>query len=71
MERKMTVSGMHCRSCEMLVRDVASEIDGVESVTVDSRSGSMVVKGSSDVVFQAVRKAVEKEGYRVVHLEGQ
>ncbi len=68
-ERKMKVAGMHCRSCEMLLRDVVLEISGVEEVTVDSRSGNVTVRGSSDAVFQAVRTAVEKEGYKVVQLE--
>ena len=69
METTLKVEKMHCRSCEMLLRDVVLEISGVEEVTVDSRSGNVTVRGSSDAVFQAVRTAVEKEGYKVVQLE--
>lgn len=66
MEKKMDIKGMHCKSCALLLSDVISEIGGVESVSVDFKSGKAVVVYSDESVLAKIRSAVEKEGYSVV-----
>ncbi len=66
MDRTIKVSGMHCRSCEMLLGDSISEIKGVESVVADSRKGIVRVSLADESALALVRKTIEKEGYRVV-----
>ena len=36
---KFSVNGMHCKSCEMLIKDEISDIPGVETVSVDHKTG--------------------------------
>ena len=33
------VTGMHCKSCEMLIKDEIEGIPGVETVAVDHKTG--------------------------------
>jgi len=55
-------SGMHCRSCSMLVDLTVGELDGVSDVRTDHASGDTIVtfddaKVSLDVVLGAIRGA--------------
>jgi copper chaperone CopZ len=66
MEKTLKVSGMHCRSCEMLLSDLISEITGVEKVSADSKKGTVTVSLRDPAALEDVKKTVEKEGYNVV-----
>ncbi len=64
MERKnLSIKGMHCRSCEMLITDSVMEMDGVNKVKVDH------AKGSGEVEFDP-RKTDIKKIMRVVKEQG-
>jgi copper chaperone CopZ len=65
MEKEIKVSGMHCKSCSILLKDVVSEIKGVEVVSSDFEKGIIKVKFSGDK-FWEIKKAIEKEGYKVI-----
>ena len=65
MEKTLDVGGMHCKSCEMLLSDIISEINGVEKASADSKKGIVVVRCKDESVLGEVKKAIEKEGYRV------
>jgi copper chaperone len=62
--RSYTVDGMTCAHCALSVREVVSEVAGVEAVDVDLASGRLTVSGG-DVADAAVRAAVEAAGYEV------
>lgn len=64
MEKNLKISGMHCRSCEVLLKDVAEEIEGVQVTRVDHKMGRMEVECAPEKL-EAVCRAIEKEGYRV------
>ena len=66
METTIKVNGMHCRSCELLLMDVIGEIPGVETVSVNRTAGTVSVRVKDGNALENVRKAIEKEGYRVV-----
>lgn len=66
MEKTLRVSGMHCRSCEMLISDSVSEIKGVERVSADGGSGLVKVSIEDESLLDQVKKVIEKEGYKVV-----
>ncbi len=57
---------MHCRSCEILLNDSISEIRGVASVSADSGKGTVRVSVADGAALDAVKAAIEKEGYKVV-----
>ncbi len=59
-----SVTGMHCGSCETLIKDELQELAGVSNVSVDHTSG----KGSVDIdtsqtSLEAIPEAVKKAGY--------
>ncbi len=67
MKTTLTVKGMHCQSCKVLIEDVCSEIVGVKSCTLDFKSGKLVVEHDIGVDMKKVKKEIEGSGdYRVV-----
>ncbi|MFA6035417.1 MAG: heavy metal-associated domain-containing protein [Candidatus Micrarchaeia archaeon] len=66
MKKTIKVSGMHCKSCSMLLADVAGEVAGVKSASADFKKGEVVVEIDSEAALAGVRKAIEKEGYKVL-----
>lgn len=66
MEKIIKVNGMHCKSCEMLLSDSISEINGIEKVSADSKKGEIKVTYKSETILTEVKKTIEKEGYRVM-----
>lgn len=63
--RDYAVSGMTCEHCVMSVTEEVTDVDGVDSVTVDLASGRLTVTGRqfSD---EAIKAAVAEAGYEVV-----
>ncbi|HSB46468.1 MAG TPA: heavy-metal-associated domain-containing protein [Candidatus Bilamarchaeum sp.] len=66
MEKAIKVEGMHCRSCEMLLTDVLSEIKSVQKVSADFRKGIVTITAADQGAFEEAKKAIAKEGYKVV-----
>jgi copper chaperone len=62
--RQYIVDGMTCEHCRASVTEEVSEVDGVQNVQVDLRTGRLTVLG--DVDDDALRAAVHEAGYRLV-----
>jgi copper chaperone len=57
---------MHCKSCEMLVKDSVTEIDGVNGVDVSLTKKTVTVDyDEKKLKDTAIVKAIESEGYKV------
>jgi len=57
-----SVTGMHCESCEIIIKDELSELTGVNEVTIDNKTGKGTLildesKNSTDDVLKAIIKA--------------
>ncbi|MBI5225968.1 heavy-metal-associated domain-containing protein [Candidatus Micrarchaeota archaeon] len=61
---ELNVTGMHCKSCEMLLREDLGEIPGVSGVRADHVAGIVSFNGSESVLPQ-VKAVIEKNGYKV------
>ncbi len=60
----ITVGGMHCGSCETLVRESLEELDGVRKADVSHSAGTAVVVYDENAVSpEALKVAIEEEGY--------
>lgn len=59
----ITIEGMHCNSCVMLLTDVLSDIEGVEQADV-SMGKAVVVHDPHKARIDALKKAIEAEGYK-------
>jgi len=66
MEKTIKVSGMHCRSCEILLEDSISDIKGAKVLSADHKKGEIKVTIENDSLLPEIKKVVEKEGYKVV-----
>jgi copper chaperone len=61
---RLSTSGMHCRSCSMLVDMTVGELDGVSDVTTDHATGETVVNYDSDqVTVESIIGAIRSVGY--------
>ncbi len=59
-----TVKGMHCSSCETLIKDELSEIKGVTQIVIDHQSGQgSLISKSSGKNNQEILDAIKRAGY--------
>lgn len=66
MEKIFNVKGMHCKSCEVLLSDVISEVSGVSKVQVNHKDGKIIIQYTEPSIPETVKRAIEKEGYNVI-----
>jgi len=60
----LRTSGMHCRSCSMMVDMTVGELDGVADVRTDHASGETVVTFDTDTVsIDSIIEAIRSAGY--------
>lgn len=61
---KLKTSGMHCQSCSMLIEMNVSDLEGVESVSSDFKTGLTEVTFDPDTVaVDEIVAGIEKAGY--------
>lgn len=65
-KKTFNVKGMHCKSCEMLIKDAVSEVDGVKTVNASAVKNTVTVDYDETKVKDVmIKKAIETEGYQV------
>ncbi len=64
MKKTLKIDGMHCSSCEILLTEAIEET-GAKVVSADHQKKEIIVETKNENEFGAIRKAVEKEGYKV------
>ena len=69
MEKKMKIEGMMCGHCSGRVKAALEAVGGVESAQVSHETGVADVKLTKEVSNEALKSAVEKEGYKVISVE--
>lgn len=62
------VTGMSCGHCEAAVRAEVDRIGGIEDISVDARTGTLVVTAAEPVDDAAVLAAVDEAGYSAVRV---
>lgn len=58
------VDGMHCQSCEFLIKDELSQLAGVSNVTIDHTSGNGSLESANGLVSNDIVKAIAAAGYK-------
>ncbi len=62
----LKITGMHCKSCEMLLTDALKEA-GVNSAKVASKTGTAVIEfDEKKINREKIKTVIEAEGYKVV-----
>ncbi|NQU79425.1 heavy-metal-associated domain-containing protein [Candidatus Woesearchaeota archaeon] len=63
----LNVKGMHCQSCEMLIKDSLEEANGISSVDVSIKAGKVSVEFNDKKVSESrIKTIITKEGFEVV-----
>jgi copper chaperone CopZ len=60
-----TVTGMTCQHCVASVTEEISDLDGVQTVTVDLAGGRVTVTSAAPLPERSVRAAVTEAGYQL------
>lgn len=62
----LKVKGMHCHSCEILIKDSLEETEGVKEAKLDYKKGIADIEFDEKKVNENKIKAIiENEGYKV------
>ncbi|MFH1591381.1 MAG: heavy-metal-associated domain-containing protein [archaeon] len=60
------VKGMHCPSCEILIKEAVEEIDGVSLAHVDEKAGTAAIDfDETKTTLDRIKAAIKEEGYEV------
>ena len=66
MEKIFNVEGMHCRSCEMLIKDSLEERDGVIHAEASEQNNQIKVKFDESKISESkIKSIIRNEGYKV------
>ena len=65
MEKTMNIEGMMCGHCEARVKKALEELPEVDEAVVSHETGTAVVTLNKDLSNDALKKAVEDQGYTV------
>ena len=60
----LKVKGMHCPSCEMLVKDSIEDLSGVRDANASFKRGIVEVEGEN-INLNIIRQIINDEGYEV------
>jgi copper chaperone len=67
MNIKIRTKGMHCKSCEIILKEAIEELNGVNAVKASHDNGAVSVDfDKSKINENIIKKTIEKEGYEVI-----
>ncbi len=66
METILKVEGMTCGHCKEAVEGAVNKLDGVKSAAVDLEAANVTVDHEESVTVDAMKEAIEDQGYNVV-----
>lgn len=62
----LKVDGMHCTSCEMLIKDALEDLEGVSDVEAAHAAGTVLVEfDGSKADPEEFKKLIRAEGFKV------
>ncbi|TSC93810.1 MAG: Heavy metal transport/detoxification protein [Candidatus Berkelbacteria bacterium Licking1014_85] len=64
-KKTVPITGMHCRSCEIVLTDKLKNITGVENVNVSLKSKTATIISDKNISDDLVEQKVNEAGYKV------
>ena len=65
-EINLRIKGMHCKSCEMLIKEELNEL-GVNECNIDYKTGKAIITfEESKLSSDSIKSAIKKQGYEVI-----
>ena len=66
MKIKLNVKGMHCKSCETLIKDSLESAKGVKSAEPSAKNGTITVDFDESIINEKkIKQIIADEGYEV------
>ncbi|MDP1709641.1 MAG: heavy metal translocating P-type ATPase, partial [Candidatus Komeilibacteria bacterium] len=62
----LKINGMHCQSCEMMIKSELSEIAGLSNIKINSAAGAGELEALPDVADAVIIRAITSAGYQGV-----
>lgn len=59
------VNGMHCSGCENRIKNVLSDIEGVEEVKANYKDGIVTVNANESIDISILNEKIEDLGFNV------
>ena len=69
MKTTITIKGTHCNACKALIEDVAKDVQGIQSCSVDFATGKTEVEYESDIALEKFIGEVNALGNYKVDLD--
>ena len=61
---QLNIQGMHCHSCELIIKDGLEELPEIKSVEADYKKGTLEIKSESGSLDKlAIDRLLKKFGY--------
>jgi cation transport ATPase len=68
--KKLKIKGMHCPSCNILVKDKFSQVKNIEKIIADYKTQEAKIYYQGEVSIQKLNQLIKPFGYEIVdHLE--
>lgn len=67
MKTTLTIKGMHCKSCEFLIKDSLEEI-GVKNIKIDYKTGKLEFEfNEKEINLEKIKEVIKSAGdYEVI-----
>jgi|GEM_PF-1738053 len=65
-KKDIYIQGMHCVSCELLIKKSSENIDGVKVQSISANTGTMVVEMMDENALPEIHQCICDAGYKVV-----
>ena len=64
MKHTLKIKGMHCASCEKMVKMSIGEIDGAKLISISAKTGEAKVDADASLLPK-IKAAIKEAGYKV------
>lgn len=64
-ETILNVKGMMCEGCENRVKNAIKNLEGVEDVTADFKTGKVIITAKENITQEEIRELIKDIGYEV------
>lgn len=65
-KKTIYIKGMHCISCEMLIKQSSETIDGVKVEYISANAGVMNIEMTNEKSLIQIEKAIIEAGYHIL-----
>lgn len=62
----LKINGMMCGGCENRVKNALNEIEGIENVNADHKTGIVTITSNKEITKDAIKEVIEDIGFEVI-----